>query len=273
MLARYRLLVDYYVLRTSTRPWRVLIRGKGEQRHGHALQPLARTPRAHGGMFGAPRRRPPRVLRDGGTWPGDGRDAQICMRAQGFSPAGRGASGDRPNGEEGLGAPAAPGAAMRQSREHGYGVLPSLACRLGVGVPACTRLHTSACTPKTYSATVLTLTNASPPQDLEIIRGYVPGYNGVLGHEFVGTVVAYGPPPPAAAAGSGADTGSWPPPSTPLGTRVVGEINCNDAHYTCADAVFQRNHAPGRCVRRPCVVSRGGEGTGRVHLSCGFDGG
>eukprot|EP00198_Chlamydomonas_reinhardtii_P001904 XP_001691240.1 predicted protein [Chlamydomonas reinhardtii] len=84
--------------------------------------------------------------------------------------------------------------------------------------------------------------------DLEIIRGYVPGYNGVLGHEFVGTVVAYGPPPPAAAAGSGADTGSWPPPSTPLGTRVVGEINCNDAHYTCADAVFQRNHAPGRSV-------------------------
>ena len=27
-------------------------------------------------------------------------------------------------------------------------------------------------------------------QDLEIIKGYVPGYDSTLGHEFVGTVAA-----------------------------------------------------------------------------------
>jgi hypothetical protein len=26
----------------------------------------------------------------------------------------------------------------------------------------------------------------------------------------------------------------------------VGEINCNCAKFTCADVIFQRNHAPGR---------------------------
>eukprot|EP01026_Neomeris_dumetosa_P014945 TRINITY_DN15572_c0_g1_i1.p2 TRINITY_DN15572_c0_g1~~TRINITY_DN15572_c0_g1_i1.p2 ORF type:complete len:100 (+),score=9.32 TRINITY_DN15572_c0_g1_i1:231-530(+) len=43
--------------------------------------------------------------------------------------------------------------------------------------------------------------------DLEIIRGYVPGYNNILGHEFVG-VVEQCPSDP-----------SW------VGKRVVGEIN------------------------------------------------
>ena len=44
--------------------------------------------------------------------------------------------------------------------------------------------------------------------DLEIVRGYVPGYAGVLCHEFVGIVVS-SPSAPA-----------WE------GARVVGEINC-----------------------------------------------
>lgn len=67
-------------------------------------------------------------------------------------------------------------------------------------------------------------------QDLEITRGYVPGYHQPLGHEFVGVVEACSSSPQL------------------VGKRVVGEINCNDAHYSCADAVFQRNHAPGRSV-------------------------
>lgn len=33
-----------------------------------------------------------------------------------------------------------------------------------------------------------------------------------------------------------------------VGKRVVGEINVNWAGFSCADAVFQRNHAPGRCA-------------------------
>ena len=67
-------------------------------------------------------------------------------------------------------------------------------------------------------------------QDLEITRGYVPGFRHVLGHEFVGRVERCGTQPEL------------------VGRRVVGEINCNDARFCCADAVFQRNHAPGRSV-------------------------
>lgn len=62
--------------------------------------------------------------------------------------------------------------------------------------------------------------------DLEILRGYMH-FSGVLGHEFVGTVVA-GPP-------------AW------YGKRVVGEINC-----PCGDCeACQRglgNHCPHRTV-------------------------
>lgn len=65
-------------------------------------------------------------------------------------------------------------------------------------------------------------------QDIEITRGYVPGFNTILGHEFVGTVEVCSSQPSL------------------VGQRVVGEINCNDAGFTCADAVYQRNHAPDR---------------------------
>ena len=69
------------------------------------------------------------------------------------------------------------------------------------------------------------------PQDLEILRGYVPGYDAVLGHEFVGTV---------------ADCSSRP---ELVGQRVVGEINCRcDPDYSHADPIFLRNHAPQRTV-------------------------
>jgi threonine dehydrogenase-like Zn-dependent dehydrogenase len=68
-------------------------------------------------------------------------------------------------------------------------------------------------------------------QDLEILKGYVPGYDQILGHEFVGRVEES--------------------PSEPslVGQRVVGEINCRcqgaDSH---ADPIFERNHSPGRSV-------------------------
>jgi threonine dehydrogenase-like Zn-dependent dehydrogenase len=56
-------------------------------------------------------------------------------------------------------------------------------------------------------------------QDLEILKGYVPGYNHVLGHEFVGIVEA---------------TSSRP---ELVGQRVVGEINCpSDDDYRCLES-------------------------------------
>ena len=50
----------------------------------------------------------------------------------------------------------------------------------------------------------------------------MPGYDQVLGHEFVGVVEAC-----ASAPGL-------------VGARIVGEINCNDGVFDCADAVRAR---------------------------------
>lgn len=61
--------------------------------------------------------------------------------------------------------------------------------------------------------------------DLEITRGY-KGFHGVLGHEFVGTVIA-------------CDDPSW------VGQRVVGEINAACGHCpTCMSG--DRSHCPQR---------------------------
>ena len=62
--------------------------------------------------------------------------------------------------------------------------------------------------------------------DLEILRGYMD-YTGVLGHEFVGTVVR----------------GS----ETLRGQRVVAEINCVEPGSPAQDA-DARKHAPGHAV-------------------------
>ena len=66
--------------------------------------------------------------------------------------------------------------------------------------------------------------------DLEIIRGYVPGFDYTLGHEFVGIVEQA--------------------PSNPdlIGRRVCGEINCKCAECNHPDPIFVRNHAPERTV-------------------------
>ena len=70
--------------------------------------------------------------------------------------------------------------------------------------------------------------------DLEIIRGYVPGFDHTLGHEFVGVVAQVHP-------------GSVSHPSV-LGQRVVGEINCRTCPCEHPDPIFVRNHAPDRTV-------------------------
>ena len=59
----------------------------------------------------------------------------------------------------------------------------------------------------------------------------MPGYDQVLGHEFVGKVE------------------SCPSEPSLIGQRVVGEINCrcHDAQPH-ADAIFERNHSHGRTV-------------------------
>lgn len=66
-------------------------------------------------------------------------------------------------------------------------------------------------------------------QDLEIIKGYVPGYKSSLGHEFVGVVES-------------CDDSRW------QGHKVVGEINCLCGAYQHFDPVMVRNHAPNRVV-------------------------
>lgn len=64
--------------------------------------------------------------------------------------------------------------------------------------------------------------------DIEITRGYM-GYEGVMGHEFVGEVV------------ESAD------PSSPAGRRVVGEINCPCGKCRTCRARLE-NHCPHRTV-------------------------
>ena len=53
-------------------------------------------------------------------------------------------------------------------------------------------------------------------QDLEITKGYVPGYKNVLGHEFIGKVASCNDRPDL------------------IGKRVIGEINCPlDSDFRC----------------------------------------
>lgn len=74
--------------------------------------------------------------------------------------------------------------------------------------------------------------------DLEITRGYMD-YNGILGHEFVGTVVEVNSP----------EAKTW------VGQRVVGEINAACGHcYMCA------TNNPTQCLNRTTlgIVNRDG---------------
>lgn len=84
--------------------------------------------------------------------------------------------------------------------------------------------------PKPNEALIKVIIAGICSTDIEITRGYVPGYSQVLGHEFVGEVVSCIEVPGL------------------IGKRVVGEINCNDCDFTCSDSIYQRNHAEGRSV-------------------------
>jgi threonine dehydrogenase-like Zn-dependent dehydrogenase len=76
--------------------------------------------------------------------------------------------------------------------------------------------------------------------DLELVRGYY-NYQGILGHEFVGEVVA-GP-------------AEW------LGSRVVGEIN-----ISCGNCDYCRAGIPSHCRSRAAVGIRGHEGVFAEYL-------
>ncbi len=65
--------------------------------------------------------------------------------------------------------------------------------------------------------------------DLEIVKGYVPGFEGVLGHEFVGVVEAVGDPIHA----------NW------VGRRVVGSINIG-----CGQCATCLSTGPEHCPQR-----------------------
>ena len=127
--------------------------------------------------------------------------------------------------------------------------------------------------PPPGEATVRVLRAGICATDLEIVKGYVPGFEGVLGHEFVGEVVEVGevspppPPPPPEDDGGGdkqaSSSASGPPsPSSSsssswLGARVVADINCrpsgsvplSEFHENEEERrVLARNHEPGRTV-------------------------
>jgi threonine dehydrogenase-like Zn-dependent dehydrogenase len=77
--------------------------------------------------------------------------------------------------------------------------------------------------------------------DLELIRGY-KGFKGVLGHEFVGTVVE-------------SDDTLW------IGQRVVGEINIG-----CGRCDFCRQNTPSQCIARRAVGILGWDGAFAEYL-------
>lgn len=72
--------------------------------------------------------------------------------------------------------------------------------------------------------------------DLEMVKGYVPGFQGVLGHEFVGEVVQ-------------AEDPAW------HGRRVVGSINVG-----CRECPTCRAQGPAHCPQRQVLGIRGRDG-------------
>jgi alcohol dehydrogenase len=78
--------------------------------------------------------------------------------------------------------------------------------------------------------------------DLEVVRGYRQ-FRGILGHEFVGRVIACSEPD-----ASGGEAG-W------MGRRVVGEIN-----IVCGDCWFCRRDLPTHCTSRAAMGISGHEG-------------
>ena len=116
--------------------------------------------------------------------------------------------------------------------------------------------------PAPGEATVRVLRAGVCATDLEIVRGYVPGFEGVLGHEFVGQVVEVSGEGDECGGGGeggggGASTSGPSASASWLGARVVADINCRPhgsvplSSFSDSEEeqrVFARNHEPGRTV-------------------------
>lgn len=79
--------------------------------------------------------------------------------------------------------------------------------------------------------------------DIELLRGYVSGFRGIPGHEFVGTVISH--PDPA-----------W------VGRRVVGEIN-----IACGECAMCRRGLRKHCLQRRVLGLRGHDGAFAEYLT------
>ena len=113
--------------------------------------------------------------------------------------------------------------------------------------------------PPLGEATVRVLRAGICATDLEIVRGYVPGFEGVLGHEFVGEVVEVSGE--GGEGEGGEDEGKGVSTSSPwLGARVVADINCRphgsvplssfplESEQDRERRLLARNHEAGRTV-------------------------
>ncbi|MCP5095428.1 MAG: alcohol dehydrogenase catalytic domain-containing protein [Chloroflexi bacterium] len=83
--------------------------------------------------------------------------------------------------------------------------------------------------------------------DLELVKGYGGGFNGVLGHEFVGEVV------------QAADS-QW------IGQRVVGSINMG-----CGKCKMCLQHGVEHCFRRQVIGIKGRDGVFAEYVSVPLD--
>ncbi len=79
--------------------------------------------------------------------------------------------------------------------------------------------------------------------DIELLRGYVSGFRGIPGHEFVGTVVTH-------------------PDAEWVGRRVVGEIN-----IACGECPMCRRGLRKHCLQRKVLGLRGHDGAFAEYLT------
>lgn len=97
--------------------------------------------------------------------------------------------------------------------------------------------------PKEGESLIRVLQSGVCNTDKEILKGYVPGFKGVMGHEFIGVVE------------DSNNSGLW-------GRRVVGEINLN-----CCDCVYCRTNRPGHCENRTTLGINGKDGCFAEYLT------
>jgi threonine dehydrogenase-like Zn-dependent dehydrogenase len=97
--------------------------------------------------------------------------------------------------------------------------------------------------PKRGESLIRVLQSGVCSTDKEILRGYVPGFRGVMGHEFIGVVE---------------DSGN----GDLAGKRVAGEINLN-----CGDCIYCRTSRPRHCQNRTVLGIDGKDGCFAEYLT------